>query len=153
MVPQTFEQNISYSIISFKDAMNYILEKFNTTFIDQNNNEVFNTYSFGQVKCLYNVALSKVDENTTNVKIVCSPTVTGSNEYDESNNGRTMIWINEFLDILTKKLEGKDDTEISTAVKNTNSTHSSLVSVITIIGGLVTLLIRLGIIYLLTVMN
>ena len=90
--------------------------------------------------------LTLTPSTVTVTTIVCSPTVTGSNEYDESNNGRTMIWINEFLDILTKKLEGKDDTEISTAVKNTNSNYSSFVSVITIIGGIVTLLICLGII-------
>ena len=143
MVTQTFEQNISYSMDSVKNSLKFLIDNYKANFLNPSENKVFNSFSFSWVKCVFNVYLSQIDDNTTNIKVECTPTLTGSQSWDEENNGKTMIYIKEFLEILSKKLEGKDD-EVSKLVSNTDDSLGCFISGLSLIGSIIILFICFG---------
>ena len=128
-----FNQEINYSIESVKSAMKYILSKYATRFLhsEEDINETFNTYRFGEIKCSYLVSLEKVDENHTKVSLTCSPREGGFQPSPASIES----YASEFLNILSARLEGKTGTELHNIVKknNSDSTLSGLSAIISFI--------------------
>lgn len=128
-----YENEIGFNIDVIKTALKEILSKNKTRFIhkEEDLNDTFGTYHFGETKCSYMLTLKKIDDNTTNITINCSSRSGGFNPSMASLEGYT----NEFLKILTAKLNGASDEEMKVVVKenDSDSSLSSFSAIITLI--------------------
>lgn len=120
MTSQNIEQKIPYSLQQVKDALDCILTRFKSTYLNQQVNALFNTYSFGTTGCIYNVTLNEVDADNTLVKITCS----SRNAEDVTSSASVTSYITEFTNILTAQLQGKSDAEMSEVLSHNNSSTS-----------------------------
>lgn len=128
-----YENEIGFNIEVVKTALKDILSKNKTRFIhkEKDLNDIFGTYHFGEIKCSYMLTLKKIDDNNTNITINCSPRSGGFTPSMASLEGYT----NEFLKILTAKLNGASDQEMKVVVKenDSDSSLSSISAIITLI--------------------
>lgn len=119
MTSQTLEQKIDFPISEVKTALNAILADYKTKFINQEINDIFNSYSFGTVGCLYNIVLNDC-EGATNIKITCS----SRNSEDKTSSASVTKYITEFTNILTAKLKGESKEQMDKVVAENNSSVS-----------------------------
>ena len=126
-----YENEVNYGIDEIKKAIRSILETNKIRFLHEEKdlNDAFGTYHFGEIKCSYMITVTKVDDSRTKISINCSPREGGFKPSMASLEGYT----NEFLTILTAKLNGASDEEMTSVVKENNS-DSSLASFSVIIG-------------------
>ena len=80
-------------------------------------NDIFGTYSFGEIKCGYLVALTKVDDNSTKIIITCSPRNGGL----ETSMASLEKYTGELLNIISSKLSGATDEEMVQIINDNNS--------------------------------
>ncbi len=113
------ESQISANIEDVKNALKDILKLNPTRFLhnEKDLNDMLMTYSFGEVKCAYIVTLQKIDDNTTKIIIDCSERYGGL----DISVASLQSYVIEFLNILSARLNGADDTTMLTVMKNNNS--------------------------------
>jgi UDP-N-acetylmuramyl pentapeptide synthase len=124
-----YENEVNFNIDVIKEALKSILKANPVRFIHEEKdlNDTLGTYSFGEIKCAYMVTLSKIDEDHTKIVINCSSRQGGF----EASMASLANYTNEFLAILTAKLDGASEEEMKDVVRHNNSDSS--VSCITVI--------------------
>lgn len=133
MATQTLEQRIDFSIQDVKSAINYILVNNPKKFINQDINDVFNSFSFGTIGCMYNIILNEQDGGT-NIKITCSD----RSNANTSNSASVTRYITEFTNILTARLQGAEGEEMKKIIaandtSTANGKNSAFMSLIYLI--------------------
>ena len=112
---------INYSLDKCKDALKRSLDSF--LHINENFNDVLNTYSFGRNKGIWNanytICFSKVDDDTTNMNISC----VGSSDGGETN-AQLELYLAAFLNIFTNAIEGKSVDELEQIASEQNADNS-----------------------------
>jgi hypothetical protein len=124
-----YENEINYNIDTIKDAIKSVLKSNPVRFLHEEKdlNDAFGTYSFGEVKCAYMVTLTKIDDEKTKIMINCSAREGSLRPSIASLAGYT----NEFITILSAKLNGASDEEMKEIVRQNNSDGNlSCISVI-----------------------
>ena len=117
-----FENEINFNVDVVKDALKSVLAFNPTRFLYETKdlNDTFGTYSFGEIKCAYMVTLSKLDEGKTRIVVTCSSRQGGF----EASMASLASYTNDFLAILTAKLNGASDEEMKTVLKQNSSDNS-----------------------------
>jgi hypothetical protein len=114
-----YENIINFNIDDVKKSIKNILKSNKTRFIhdEKDLNDIFSTYSFGEIKCSYLVALTKVDDNSTKITITCSP----RNDGLETSMASLEKYTGELLNIISSKLSGATDEEMVQIINDNNS--------------------------------
>ena len=138
-----YENEIGFALEDVKTALKSILETYKTRFIHEEKDldDTFGTYRFGEIKCSYMVTLTKASDNSTKLSLTCSPREGSFKPSMASLEGYTK----EFLNILSAKLKGTPDEEMSNVVKNNNSDSS--LSTISVIITIIAIAIMLAILF------
>lgn len=117
-----FENEINFNVDVVKEALKSVLVSNPIRFMHEAKdlNDTFGTYSFGEIKCSYMVTLTKIDEDKTKLVVTCSSRQGGF----EASMASLANYTNEFLAILTAKLNGASDEEMKTVLKQNSSDNS-----------------------------